>query len=239
MGSVMRAEAAVFNRLRRAAEVRRGGGIVAGRNRFGDSRLALAIVALIAAATPVSTISAQTTVYAPGDGSPNSVDLQINVLASVGGRCGFADLGAPSGSFDQRNFDVTGFSHDFLFSLNCTGPARVAVVSSNGGLKTAGTAPSGYAVLAPYDVSLHLVSNTPLTADATCAAATLVAGTGTCADFLGPASTTQGLRIGAPSTNQTGSYLRVAASAYNQAVGPTLIAGEYADTLTVTLSASP
>ena len=92
-------------------------------------------------------------------------------------------------------------------------------------------------MLAPYDVSLHLVSNTLATADATFAAATLIAGTGTCAAFLGPASTSQGLRIGAPSTNQTGSYLRVAASAYNQAVGPTLIAGEYADTLTVTLSA--
>ncbi|MGA9580858.1 MAG: hypothetical protein WBR13_02680 [Allosphingosinicella sp.] len=192
--------------------------------------------ATAAFATPAS---AQTTVYAPGDGAPNSAALTIEVKASVGGRCGFAELGTPSGSFDQRNFDVTGFSHDFLFSLNCTGPARVGVVSSNGGLKTGGAAQPGYAVLAPYDVSLHLVSNTPLTADATCAAATLIAGTGTCADFLGPASTAQGLRIGAPSTNQTGSYLRVAASAYDQVVGPTLLAGEYADTLTVTLSASP
>lgn len=235
----MRPEAAVFRRLRRAVAARGRGGFAARGGRFGESRFVLIAAALAAATLPVSPISAQTTVYAPGDGSPNSVGLQVNVLASVGGRCGFADLGAPSGSFDQRNFDVTGFSHDFLFSLNCTGPARVGVVSSNGGLKTAGTAPSGYAVLAPYDVSLHLVSNTPTTADATCAAAALVAGTGTCAAFLGPASTTQGLRIGAPSTNQTGSYLRVAASAYNQAVGPTLVAGEYADTLTVTLSASP
>lgn len=235
----MRLEAAVFRRFCRASEVRSRHGVAARGRRFGESRFALLGTALAAAALSVSTVSAQTTAYAPGDGSPNSIDLQINVLASVGGRCGFAELGAPSGSFDQRDFDVTGFSHDFLFSLNCTGPARVGVVSSNGGLKTTGTAPSGYAVLAPYDVSLHLVSNTPTTADATCAAATLVASTGTCADFLGPASTTQGLRIGAPSTNQTGSYLRVAASAYNQVVGPTLIAGEYADTLTVTLSASP
>ena len=235
----MRLEAAVFRRLCRAMAARGRRGFAARGGRFGESRFVFLAAALAAAALPVSAISAQTTVYAPGDGAPNSVDLQVNVLASVGGRCGFADLGTPSGSFDQRDFDVTGFSHDFLFSLNCTGPARVAVVSSNGGLKTAGTAQSGYAVLAPYDVSLHLVSNTPTTADATCAAATLVAGTGTCSTFLGPASTTQGLRIGAPSTNQTGSYLRVAASAYNQAVGPTLIAGEYADTLVVTLSASP
>jgi hypothetical protein len=202
-------------------------------------RLIAAALLLHAAAIPLESASAQTTVYAPGEGSPNQAQLPIDVLASVGGRCGFADLGAPGGTFDQRNFDVTGFSHDFLFSLNCTGPARVGVVSSNGGLKTGSAAPSGYAALAPYDVSLHLVSNTAAVADATCAVATLVAGTGSCAAFLGPASTTQGLRIDAASTNQAGSYLRVAAAAYNQVVGPTLIAGEYADTLTVTLSASP
>ncbi|MFL6845707.1 MAG: hypothetical protein ACJ8ER_12590 [Allosphingosinicella sp.] len=205
----------------------------------GRRRSIVGALLLLAAAIPPAPAEAQVTVYAPGDGSPNQAQLPIDVLASVGGRCGFADLGTPAGSFDQRNFDVTGFSHDFLFSLNCTGPARVGVVSTNGGLKTGGTALTGYAVLAPYDVSLHLVSNTAATANATCAAASLVAGTGTCADFRGPANTTQGLRIAAPSTNQTGSYLRVAANAYNQAVGPTLIAGEYADTLTVTLSASP
>lgn len=232
----MRSGAAVFRRFCQASAAR---GIAACGRRLAESRFALFGAALAAAALPVSSVSAQTTVYAPGDGAPNSIALTIDVRASVGGRCGFAELGTPSGSFDQRNFDVTGFTHDFLFSLNCTGPARVGVVSSNGGLKTAGAAPSGYAVLAPYDVSLHLVSNTPATADATCAAAALVAGTGTCSAFLGPASTTQGLRIGAPSTNQTGSYLRVAASAYNQVIGPTLVAGEYADTLTVTLSASP
>lgn len=235
----MRVKVADFSRLGRASDASGGAGIAGARRRFADSRQALRSVLLAAAALAAAPVSAQTTAYAPGDGSPNSIALTIDVKASVGGRCGFAENAAPSGSFDQRNFDVTGFSHDFLFTLNCTGPSRVAVVSSNGGLKTGGTAQSGYAVLAPYDVSLHLVSNTALTADATCAAATLVASTGTCSAFLGPASTTQGLRIGAPSTNQTGSYLRVAANPYNQVVGPTLVAGEYADTLTVTLSASP
>jgi hypothetical protein len=205
----------------------------------GPVRRATAAVLFLAAFMPLGPASAQTTVYAPGQGSPNEAQLPIDVLASVGGRCGFADLGTPSGTFDQRNFDVTGFSHDFLFSLNCTGPARVGVVSTNGGLKAAGAAPPGYAVLANYDVSLHLVSNTAAVADSTCAVATLVAGTGSCAAFLGPASATQGLRIGAPSTNRTGSYLRVAAASHDQAAGPTLVAGEYADTLTVTLSASP
>lgn len=235
----MRGKVTDFSCLRRVAIAPGRAGIARFAPRFAESRRAVASLLFAATAVLAAPANAQTTAYAPGDGAPNSIALTVEVKASVGGRCGFADLGAPGGSFDQRNFDVTGFSHDFLFSLNCTGPARVAVVSSNGGLKTGGTAPSGYAVLAPYDVSLHLVSNTPLTADATCAAATLVAGTGTCAAFLGPASTTQGLRIGAPSTNQTGSYLRVAAAAYNYAPGPILVDGEYADTLTVTLSASP
>lgn len=235
----MREKAADSRRLSRAPVASGRPGIAGLARRFAESPLVLAALLAGAAASLTAPAAAQTTAYAPGDGSPNSIALTVDVKASVGGRCGFAELGAPNGSFDQRNFDVTGFSHDFLFSLNCTGPARVGVVSSNGGLKTGGIAQSGYAVLAPYDVSLHLVSNTPMTADATCAAATLVASTGTCSAFLGPASTTQGLRIGAPSTNQTGSYLRVAAATYNQAVGPTLIAGEYADTLTVTLSASP
>jgi hypothetical protein len=225
----MRPLTALSRRLRRAQP---------GRGRRAAAAL-LPVVALFLAGAPVAPAAAQTTAYAPGQGSPNQIQLNIDVIASVGGRCGFADLGTPSGSFDKRNFDVTGFTHDFLFSLNCTGPARIAVVSSNGGLKTAGSAPSGYSVLAPYDVSVHLVSNTAAVADATCAAGTLIAGTGTCAAFRGPVTATQGLRIAAASTNQTGSYLRVAAVAYNQAVGPTLIAGEYADTLTITLSAAP
>lgn len=235
----MRDKVANFSCLGRAPDAVGRAGLARFSLRFAESRRVIASAFLAATAAFAAPASSQTTVYAPGDGAPNSAALTIEVKASVGGRCGFAALGAPSGSFDQRNFDVTGFTHDFPFTLDCTGPSRVGVVSSNGGLKTGGIAQAGYAVLAPYDVSLHLVSNTPMTADATCAAATLVAGTGTCSAFLGPASTTQGLRIGAPSTNQTGSYLRVAAAAYNQAVGPTLVAGEYADTLTVTLSASP
>jgi hypothetical protein len=234
----MRREVALSRMPWRAPSTRRRLG-KATWSRSSLARLSAIAIAFAAGSVSPVPLSAQTTVYAPGDGSPNSAAIPVNVLASVGGRCGFADLGVPSGTFDQRNFDVTGFTHDFLFALNCTGPARVGVVSSNGGLKTAGSAPAGYRTVAPYDVSLHLVSNTATVADGTCAVATLVVGTGTCTAFLGPATTTQGLRIGAPSTNQSGSYLRVAAAAYNQVVGPTLIAGEYADTLTITLSASP
>lgn len=180
------------------------------------------------------------TAYAPGQpgpGGPNSIAIPVQVTASVGGRCGFADGGAPSGSHHQPDFDVQGFSHDFAFVLDCTGPSRVAVVSSNGGLLTEGVATDGYAVKAPYDVTLHMVADGGApSVSATCPAETLTPGS-TCSDFLGPASASQGLRLAAASTNQSGSYLRVSAPAY--AGSATLVAGHYADTLTVTLSASP
>lgn len=193
----------------------------------------LAVCSVFAAGTA----AAQTTAYAPGQGSPNSIAIPVQVTASVGGRCGFATGGVPSGSFDQPDFDVSGFTHDFAFTLDCTGPSRVAVVSSNGGLLTGGTAPTGYAVKAPYDVTLNIVANGGApTVVATCAADTLTTGS-TCSEFLGPASTSQGLRLPVASTNQTGSYLRVSAQPY--AGSAMLIAGNYADTLTVTLSASP
>lgn len=181
--------------------------------------------------------SAQTTAYSPDSGrTPNQIVLSIPVTASVGGRCGFASAGAPNGSYNQNDFDVTGLQHDFAFVLDCTGPSRVAVVSQNGGLLTTGTAPTGYTVRAPYNVSLHLVATGGgTTADATCAASTLP--TGSTCSFLGPASTGQGLRLAAASTSQSGSYLRVSAPPY--AGASTLVNGTYSDVLTVTLSASP
>lgn len=190
--------------------------------------------ALMMGAVPATTAFAQTTAYAVGQGSPNEIVLSIPVTASVGGRCGFAAGSAPSGTYDQPDFDVTGLNHDFLFELECTGPSRVAVVSTNGGLLTGGSAPSGYTTLAPYDVTLNLVGSSD-TANATCEVATLV--TGSTCSFLGPASTTQGLRLNANSISQNGSYLRVSAPPY--AAAAQLVAGNYADILTVTVSASP
>ena len=180
--------------------------------------------------------AAQTTAYAPGQGAVGPVDvrLSIPVTASVGGRCGFATGLEPSGNFNQPDFDVIGLDFTVPFSLECTGPSRVAVVSLNGGLKTAGTAQPGYAIIAPYDVSLGLVGAAQ-TANATCAAGTLVPGS-TC-EFLGPASTTRGLRLAASSLGQIGSALRITAAPYTNS--EQLVHGTYSDTLIVTISAAP
>lgn len=168
-------------------------------------------------------------------GCPNDIDLPIDVTASVTAICGFAAGAAPGGSYDGADL-VSGFSHDFLFSLDCNTLLRVAVVSDNGGLLAPVGAPTGYSALAPYQVTLHLAGDS-LSADGTCTAASLTAGAAAPCAFVGPASAAQGLQLGCPA-HAPGSYLRVSAPAY--AGSAILVASPaYADRLTVTLAASP
>jgi hypothetical protein len=186
---------------------------------------------LLAGLVWTGTAHAQGVQTAYAGGSP--VVLTIPVTASVGGRCGFVDGSAPSGSLNQNDFDRTGFSAQFNFALNCTGPSRVAVSSSNGGLLTNAAVPIGYRNKADYQVSLSLLANNGTKAEATCAASALATG-GSCT-FAGKASTTQGLQLASAAVNQPGSYMRVSAPA--QATGSAvLVAGSYADVLTVTVS---
>ena len=186
---------------------------------------------LLAALAWAGSAQAQSVQTAYAGGSP--VVLTIPVTASVGGRCGFAEGAVPSGSFNKDNFDRTGFSAQFDFSLNCTGPSRVAVSSSNGGLQTAAGAPTGYRNKADYQVSLLLLANNGTRAEATCAASTLASG-GSCG-FAGKASTTQGLQLASAAVNQPGSYLRISAPAQSTA-SSVLVAGSYSDVLTITVS---
>lgn len=190
---------------------------------------------MMAAAMPQAAF-AQTTAYAVGQGTPNSIVLNgIFVKAQVVSHCGFAT--APGGTYNQPNFDVTGLTHDFNFVLDCTGPSKVAVSSANGGLVKPGATglPAGYTATAPYNVELFL-DGTTNDAQLTCAASTLVVG-GTCG-FAGSALLGQGLALNAPATTANTSQLRVRAPAYNYATSPVLVDGTtYADTLTVTVSA--
>lgn len=177
------------------------------------------------------------TAYAPGQGGLNSIDVDINVKASVADRCGFASGGAPSGTLTQADFDVNGFTRDFAIVLNCSSASRVAVTSAKGGLATAAAGATGFATKAPYDVTLKLVADNAAASTATCAASSLVAG-GNCAAFAGTAGTSTGLRLAAASTQANGSYLRVSAAPYASAAAP-LVAGSYSDTLTITVSVAP
>ncbi|MDO8296696.1 MAG: hypothetical protein Q7T19_09700 [Caulobacter sp.] len=168
------------------------------------------------------------------DGSPSRIDLPVDITASVAAVCGFAVGAEPSGSYDGADLKA-GFSYDFPFTLNCSTPLRVAIVSDNGGMLAPVAAPTGYSRLAPYEVALHLVGDS-LSADGSCSAASLAAGAVPACAFIGPASASQGLRLGGPS-HAPGSYLRVSAPAY--AGSAALVASTaYVDRLTITLAAS-
>src|ERR1044072_7205163 len=112
------------------------------------------LLVLLCAAFAASAATAQTTAYAPGDGSPNSLTLNVPVTASVRPPCGFTT--APNGSHNEPNFDDHSWQHDFTFVIDCSVASRLAGGSSNGGLKTAGTAPAGYTTLGPHDVTLNV-----------------------------------------------------------------------------------
>jgi hypothetical protein len=165
----------------------------------------------------------------------NRIEVGIDVRASVRDRCGFAAAGAPAGTLEQAEFDRTGLSKDFAIRLNCSGASRVAVTSRNGALAQDAAAVAGFASSAPYEVQLRLAGDNGTVATATCEAAALKSA-GTCA-FSGTASGTAGLRLSAPSTGSNGSYLRVSAPPY--AGSQPLLAGDYSDTLTITVSVAP
>lgn len=177
------------------------------------------------------------TAYAVGQGSPNNITLSVPVTASVGGQCGFST--APSGSYNDPDLTDGIPNVDFPFTLQCTVASRVAIVSTNGGLKTSvGAVPVGYTDLVPYNVQLDLVGDSVAPVTGTCAAATLSASSGAPCGFRGPASTSVGMYLSGSSVGQTGSKVRVSAPGYSS--GNIFVASNaYADTLTVTVSASP
>jgi hypothetical protein len=190
-------------------------------------------VALLA----IGAAPAHAQVTAIAGGSPDHITLDVPVTASIGGACGFKSGEAPNGSRDVGEI-TGGFSTDFPFTLECTGPLRMAVVSANGGLlASTGVLPGGYTGLASYDVALHIVGASAASVDGDCAVATLTASAAAPCAFRGPATTAQGLRLPVASYQVPGSYLRVSSPAY---AGAAILAASstYADTLTVTLSAA-
>jgi hypothetical protein len=197
----------------------------------------LAITAIFAAAAPCA---AQTAYYG---GSPDRLALTIEVRASISARCGFVPASAPGANYVEPDFETQGFDRTAVFKLDCTSASRVGVVSANGGLANGAVAAGpGYTALAPYDVQLNLAGD-GMSVSATCGAKDLVPASNACAptylpavgpNFSGPASATQGLRLGGPATLGSDSSIRVKANAYTGAA--ILTAGTYSDTLTVTIS---
>ena len=197
--------------------------------RLGAGAVALA---LFAAAAPAMAQNVPNTAYFGG--SPTSITVSVPVIATVGGSCGFAPGAAPSGSQNVGLLDSPTWTYDFGFTLQCTGPSRIAVVSSNGGLKKP-SLPSdpGYIGIAPYDVAVHVVRTGGAT-DGNCPAANLLTSSLNPCVLRGTASPTVGMSVATPSYNLSGSYVRVSALTYGSDI---LVSGtDYTDTLTVTVS---
>ncbi len=196
--------------------------------RLGAGAVALA---LLTAAVPAMAQNVPNTAYFGG--SPSNITLSIPVIATVGGTCGFAPGAAPNATQNVGQLDNPTWTYDFPFTLNCTGPSRIAVTSSNGGLKKA-TLPTepGYIGLAPYDVTVNVV-RTGGSTSGNCPAASLQTTSAAPCTLRGTASPTVGMYVNSPSFGLSGSYVRVTALTYGSDV---LVAGSYADTLTVTVS---
>lgn len=217
-----------------------------GRGIFGKSMAATAALVAAVQAAPALADTAPITAYYrdPALGNyyypgPAEAKIYVNVTASVGGSCGFVPGSEPNATFNVGAIDTTAWTRDVPFTVNCTAPWRIAVSSLNGALKTAGTAPTGYQVKAPYTVALTLPWNngsTSGTLTPSCPVAQLdqALGTSPCA-LKGTASTTVGQQV-PRSVGLAGSKVTVSAPAYP---GPDiLVAGTYSDTLIVTVSPS-
>lgn len=194
----------------------------------------LALVLAACASLPSHAQNVPGTAYYGGTSS--NIVLTVPVIATVGGRCGFATNGAPAGSYAiPGTIDTTSWTNQFGFTLECTGPFRIGVISTNGGLRSNPTSDLGYTSLAPYNVSVN-VARTGGTTSGGCIASELTVGSSSPCALRGTASPTVGLSVPYPSYQLSGSYLQVDAPAYT---GPAqLIAGNYSDTLTVTISPS-
>jgi len=211
-------------------------------NAMRATAVAATLAAMTASASAQCVGSCETPVISAG----GSGTLRLNVTASVGGRCGFAT--APSVTLVFPKFDETSDTQSASFMLDCTGPSRVAVTSSNGGLKNgSATLPPGYSNFASYEVNLQLNPSSGSTVSLTqgCPSEVLrvsapASGSMECAGIRGTANGTTGLRLSSASRGKL-SYLVVKAGPETIAPNgsaPTMIDGNYTDTLTVTVAAS-
>ena len=144
-----------------------------------------------------------------------------------------------NGPASELKTNVSAWTNDFFMKLVCTGPSRMAIVSTNGGLLNGSGAPaSGYTNLAPYTVAVSIAQNVGLPVTGSCLAADLTTSSAAACTLRGTASPTVGLSF-QPSTSalSNASYVRVSAPAYGGADILTASATNgYSDTLVVTVS---
>lgn len=114
--------------------------------------------------------------------------------------------------------------------VNCNTPYRIRASSANGALKSATFAPAQFSNSLDYSFSVTVPLDAGGQVSATCGSATLVSGATGCT--LSPASSS-GLSSGAgTSTSKTASL----ALQWTLPTATRLVAGSYADTITITIA---
>ena len=165
--------------------------------------------------------------FLPASASADS--LTVNATGTIAGSCGISVV---SDFPANANLAVSG-SASASASVSCATPFKLNATSANGNLKNLVAAVSSFTNTLAYvlTVSVALDSGGPVSAN--CNSATLVAGQSGCA--LSPANST-GLSSGsAIATNKTATLT----AAWTTPASPQLVAGSYADTLTISIAAVP
>lgn len=156
--------------------------------------------------------------------------LTVNASGTIVGSC---VLNTASDFPASANLSVNG-SSSATATVDCSTPFKLNATSSNGALSNSVSAVSGFTNALGYSLTISVPLNTGGPATATCASSTLVTGQSSCA--LSPGNTT-GLYSGATgsATNKTATLT----AAWTTPSTPILVAGNYADTLTVSIAAVP
>lgn len=119
-------------------------------------------------------------------------------------------------------------------TVTCNKSFKISASSANGAIRTSGAAPAGFANALPYTLRIDVPLDDGSRISASCTSPTLVAGQSACP--LSPANGTGLTSAGRIATSQAAT-LTVSWSAV--ALPTRLIAGSYADTITLSIATVP
>lgn len=158
--------------------------------------------------------------------APAQTIVNVTAQGTIQSSCGLTVQSA----FGAANLNADG-SVNASASVNCNTPYRIRATSANGALKSATLAPALFSNRLDYSLSVTVPLDAGGQISATCGSATLVSGASSCA--LSPASAS-GLSSG---TGASTSKTAALALQWTLPTATRLVAGSYADTITITITA--
>lgn len=155
--------------------------------------------------------------------------VSVQAKGKIDGSCSLVAATA----FPTANFAASG-SGTATAAVNCNQPFKIRATSANGAIKSAAATAPNFTNALRYSLKADMPLDGGSVVSATCESATLTAGQSSCA--LSPASSS-GLSSGAGiATNKTATLTL----AWTMPTPPTrLIAGNYSDTITLSIAPSP